>query len=141
VCVLVGNTTAHAFFLDDQRRFDVRMRAYSQWSVMSQRSERKGCPDPATCPPSYDAGDLNQIRNFYNPEFDAKFTDFTSWMGETKGFGWMAPEDLRFRFAWWGFYDYGVYDADEQISVSKGRIVLRLYQPSARRVYQPAAFP
>ncbi len=29
----------------------------------------------------------------------------------------------------------------EPISVSKGRITLRLYQPSARRVYQPAALP
>jgi len=118
VCVLILRSTAHAFFLDDQRRFDVRMRAYSQWSVMTQSSEHKGCvdadgkPTPATCPPSYQGGDLNQIRNFYNPEFDAKLTDFTSWMSDTSYTSWFSPEDLRFRFAWWGFYDYGVYDAE-----------------------------
>jgi hypothetical protein len=119
VCVLVGRSTSQALFLDDQRRFDVRMRAYSQWSIMSESSERNRCwnrergvPTPSTCPPNYNAGDLNQIRNFYNPEFDAKLTDFTSWMGDTSALSWMAPEDLRFRFAWWGFYDYGVYDAE-----------------------------
>ena len=117
VCVLVLRSTAHAFFLDDQRRFDVRMRAYSQWSVMTQSSEHKGCitdgkRTPATCPPEYQGGDLNQIRNFYNPEFDAKLTDFTSWMSESSATSWFSPEDLRFRFAWWGFYDYGVYDAE-----------------------------
>jgi hypothetical protein len=120
VCVLVARSTSHAIFLDDQRRFDIRMRAYSQWSVMTEPSETNRCfnrarglPTPATCPPSYQRGDLNQIRNFYNPEFDAKLVDFTSWMNDTSAFRWMAPEDLRFRFAWWGFYDYGVYDADE----------------------------
>src|SRR5262245_1868534 len=113
VCVVICRSTSYAFFLDDQRRFDVRMRSYSQWSVMAQSSERnrcwnreKGVPTPATCPPNYSSGDLAQIRNFYNPEFDAKLTDFTSWMGPA------APEDFRFRFAWWGFYDYGVYDAE-----------------------------
>jgi len=117
VCVLICRSTSHAFFLDDQRRFDVRMRSYSQWSVMTQSSEHKGCitdgkRTPATCPPEYQGGDLNQIRNFYNPEFDAKLTDFTSWMGDTSALSWMSPEDFRFRFAWWGFYDYGVYDAE-----------------------------
>jgi hypothetical protein len=29
----------------------------------------------------------------------------------------------------------------EQIEASKGRIALHPYQPSARRVYQPAALP
>jgi hypothetical protein len=108
--MLVGHSTAHAFFLDDQRRFDVRLRTYSQWSVMTQSSERnrcwnreKGVPTPSTCPPSYSSGDLAQARNFYNPEFDAKLTDFVG----------PLADDLRFRFAWWGFYDYGVYDADE----------------------------
>ena len=116
VCVLVLGSTSHAFFLDDERRFDVRMRTYSQWSVMAQSSEHKGCitdgkRTPGTCPPEYQGGDLAQIRNFYNPEFDAKLTDFTSWMNNTD-FEFMSPEDFRFRFAWWGFYDYGVYDAD-----------------------------
>jgi hypothetical protein len=113
VCVLIGHSVSHAYFLDDQRRFDVRMRAYSQWSVMTQSSEHKGCitdgkRTPGTCPPSYQGGDLNQIRNFYNPEFDAKLTDFTSWMDQTSSLSWLSPEDFRFRFAWWGFYDYGV---------------------------------
>ncbi|HWP64683.1 MAG TPA: DUF1302 family protein [Candidatus Limnocylindria bacterium] len=117
VCVLACRSTVHAFFLDDQRRFDVRMRAYSQWSVMAQSSEHKGCitagkRTPGTCPPQYSGGDLAQIRNFYNPEFDAKLLDFTSWMNEVPALSWISPEDFRFRFAWWGFYDYGVYDAD-----------------------------
>src|SRR5262245_23546826 len=110
VCVVICRSTSYAFFLDDQRRFDVRMRSYSQWSVMTESSERnrcwnreKGVPTPATCPPDYSSGDLAQIRNFYNPEFDAKLTGFVD----------AFADDLRFRFAWWGFYDYGVYDAEQ----------------------------
>jgi hypothetical protein len=112
VCVATVQSTARAYFLDEQRRFDVRVRAYSQWSVLAQSADRQGCPDPARCPPQYSAGDLAQIRNFYNPEFDAKLTDFTTWMGETTGLSAIMPDDFRFRFAWWGFYD-GLYDSDD----------------------------
>ena len=100
VCVLLARSTASALFLDPERRFDVRMRSYSQWSLMTESSSKAGCPDPAICPPKYDSGDLGQIRNFYNPELDAKLTDFTPFL-----------DDFRFRFAWWGFYD-GLYDSN-----------------------------
>lgn len=115
VCTLLA-ASADAYFLDEQRRFDVRLRAYSQWSVLTESSDRTrfegDSQTPASVrPPEYSAGDLAQIRNFYNPEFDANLTDFTSWMSGIAGLRVLRPEDFKFRFAWWGFYD-GVYDAD-----------------------------
>lgn len=115
VCWLVA-TSAQAYFLDPQRRFDVRLRAYTQWSVLTESSSRERFEGdaetaPTPRPPEYSAGDLAQIRNFYNPEFDANLTDFFSWMGGIEGLRVFRPEDFKFRFAWWGFYD-AVYDAD-----------------------------
>jgi hypothetical protein len=109
-------TSAQAFFLDHERRFDFRMRAYEQVSILTESSATQVC-DPKTdptatgCvpPPEYSAGDLAQMRTFYNPEFDAKLTDFSTWMRDLPGLSYVAPEDLRFRFAYWGFYD-AVYD-------------------------------
>jgi hypothetical protein len=119
--VLVGSAS-DAYYLDSGRRFDVRLRAYSQLGILTENSARQGCGlvkdangaplfrnDPRTCPPEYDAGDLAQHRNFYNPEFDAKLTDFTQWSRDLSWTKWLAPDDLKFRFAWWGFYD-GLYD-------------------------------
>src|SRR5262245_30470032 len=84
-----------AFYLDKGRNFDVRLRAYSQLGIMTQNSSRAGCgivkdpdgkilfmDDPRRCPPNYDAGNLAQNRNFYNPEFDAKLTDFMKWTND-----------------------------------------------------------
>ena len=48
-------------------------------------------------------------RNFYNPELDAKLTDYVRWMGNVPGLSLINPEEFKFRFAWWGFYD-GVFD-------------------------------
>lgn len=115
VCWLAA-TSAQAYFLDPERRFDVRLRAYTQWSVLTESSDRRAFPGNANTPaspppPKYSAGDLAQIRNFYNPEFDANLTDFFSWMGGIEGLRVLRPEDFKFRFAWWGFYD-AVYDAD-----------------------------
>jgi len=129
VVVLFFAQSSSAYFLDSARRFDVRVRAYSQLGIMTESSERAGCPNEAQvtklfndpkykgpanrvafltqmgklykdCPPEYDAGDLGQQRNFYNPEFDANLTDFMHW-------AW--ADEFKFRFAWWGFYD-GLYD-------------------------------
>jgi hypothetical protein len=113
--VLGAGSSAQAYFLDESRNFDVRMRAYSQLGILTDSATRVGCvdaqgrPTPATCPPNYHAGDLAQHRNFYNPEFDAKLTDYTTWSRNVPGFSLLSPDDLKFRFAWWGFYD-GLYD-------------------------------
>src|SRR5262245_26179648 len=121
VVVLCCDATSEAYYLDSSRNFDVRLRAYSQLGIMTQDSATTGCVpvklldgtvlpiDPRTCPPPYSAGDLGQNRNFYNPEFDAKLTDYTKWSSDVPGLSWFAPDDLKFRFAWWGFYD-GLYD-------------------------------
>ena len=119
--VLLLSQTASAFFLDDERRFDVRLRAYSQLGIMMQDSEditafdktrilsfipknapaaQKRAAVASITPPTYSFGDLGQHRNFYNPEFDANLTDFMHWSG---------ADEFKFRFAWWGFYD-GLYD-------------------------------
>jgi len=133
VCVLFA-TSAQAYFLDPQRRFDVRVRAYSQWSIMAESSETQVFSgnrrnNPAAPPPSYSAGDLAQIRNFYNPEFDANLTDFTKWMDGIEGLRVFRPEDFKFRFAWWGFYD-AVYDADFANAPWNDNIRKLRYRPS-----------
>src|SRR5262245_37558571 len=126
--VLGCGATSEAYYLDSGRNFDVRVRAYSQLGIMTEDSARQGCGpvfttigappgqkrllltnDPRTCPPTYSAGDLGQHRNFYNPEFDAKLTDYTKWTQDVQWLKWVAPDELKFRFAWWGFYD-GLYD-------------------------------
>ena len=112
---------AWGYYLDDARRFDIRVRAYSQLGIMAESAGKPSNDDvqralsfvPANAPasqkraavlaitpPPFEAGDLAQHRNFYNPEFDANLTDFMRWAGAT---------EFKFRFAWWGFYD-GLYD-------------------------------
>jgi hypothetical protein len=107
--VLGAGGEAGAYFLDADRNFDVRMRAYSQLSILTDSAATDGCPDPTLCPPQYKAGDLAQHRNFYNPEFDAKLTDYMRWTRNVPGLSLFSPDDFKFRFAWWGFYD-GLYD-------------------------------
>jgi hypothetical protein len=98
---LVCAASVHAYFLDKTRNFDVRLRAYSQLGILTESSSFEG--------PKYDAGDLAQHRNFYNPEFDARLTDYLRWSRNVPGLSLVAPDDFKFRFAWWGFYD-GLYD-------------------------------
>ena len=59
--------------------------------------------------PQFDPGDIFGQRNFYNPEFDARLTDYMGWMQNVPGLSLISPDDFKFRFAWWGFYD-GIYD-------------------------------
>jgi len=99
--VFGAGSTSWAYFLDKDRNFDVRLRAYSQLGILTDSSSFEG--------PKYHAGDLASQRNFYNPEFDARLTDYGRWMGNTPVFSLLAPDDFKFRFAWWGFYD-GLYD-------------------------------
>jgi hypothetical protein len=94
VAVLAAEAPSQAYFLDNRRNFDLRLRAYTQLGIMASGGEADANP--------HDFGDLAQHRNFYNPEFDAKLNDLTEWMAPLR-------DDLRFRFAWWGFYD-GLYD-------------------------------
>src|SRR5947207_2993369 len=115
---LLVASPSHAYFLDQGRRFDFRLRAYSQVGIMTDSSEKDWPGNgPNTCIVNgkesskcrYSAGDLAQHRNFYYPEFDAKLTDFTPWMHQVPGLSLITPDDFKFRFAWWGFYD-GLYD-------------------------------
>ena len=121
--VLGCSATCDAYYLDPGRNFDVRLRAYAQLGIMAEGAAQQGCApfkdpisgkvlpggNPTICPPQYSLGDLGQERNFYNPEFDAKLTDYMRWTNDVPGMGWFTPDDLKFRFAWWGFYD-GLYD-------------------------------
>ena len=114
-------STSSAYYLDADRRFSVRLRAYSQLGILTEDSETPSRSDiaralrfvpanaprsqkqaqiAAITPPDYDAFNLGQHRNFYNPEFDANLSDFMRWTGAS---------EFKFRFAWWGFYD-GLYD-------------------------------
>jgi len=123
---LVAASPVGAYYLDQSRNFDVRLRTYAQLGIMMENAETYGCQpqwtlkgsnghrqylpngDPRVCPPQYSFGDLAQERNFFNPEFDAKLTDYTTWMKDA-GLSAVAPDEFKFRFAWWGFYD-GIYD-------------------------------
>ena len=101
VVLLGAGSTAHAYFLDHDRNFDVRLRAYSQAAVAAEDSREK--------PPDISAGDILSHRNFYNPEFDANLTKYVRWMSGTPGLSLIGPDEFKFRFAWWGFYD-GIFD-------------------------------
>jgi len=108
--VLGAGERSQAYFLDKDGNFDVRLRAYSQLGILTEDSSRDRVPGVANSQdPKYSAGDLAQHRNFYNPEFDAKLTDYLGWSQRVAGLSLVAPDELKFRFAWWGFYD-GLYD-------------------------------
>ncbi len=99
--VLLTGASSWAYYLDKGRNFDVRFRGYSQVSVSAESSRDVN--------PQFDPGDVFGQRNFYNPEFEAKLTDYASWMHDVPGLSLISPEEFKFRFAWWGFYD-GIYD-------------------------------
>src|SRR6516165_3954397 len=82
---------ARAYFLDNDRNFDFRARAYTEADIAGEKSE------PQTIP-SRVPFQLISHRNFFNPELDGKLTSYQHWL-----------DDLSFRFALWGFYD-GIYD-------------------------------
>src|SRR5436190_20844493 len=115
VCGLVlgAASSAHAYFLDEARNFEIRLRAYAGVAIATE-SSREGPRDPATGKelaksPDIAPGDILSQRNFYNPEFDAKLTDYTRWTQDVPGFSLISPEEFKFHFAWWGFYD-GIFD-------------------------------
>ncbi len=102
LAVVVGITTAaEAIYLDQEQNVSLRLRAYSQVSIRAENSEQDTIPAVAT-------GQVVSHRNFYNPELDAKFTAYTSFLKNTP-LDFLAPDDFAGRVAGWGFYD-GVYD-------------------------------
>ena len=92
---------AQAYFLDEGNHFDLRTRIYSQIAVAAESARET--------PPTFSPGDLLSHRNFYNPEFDAKLTDYVEWTRGVPGLSLLTPDDFKFHFAWWGFYD-GMFD-------------------------------
>jgi hypothetical protein len=97
--------TAQAIFLDENQNVTLRARIYSQASLRTENSQVFTEPDTKT-------GQLIQNRFFFNPELDAKLTEYTNFLNGGM-FDWMSPDDLRFRIAAWGFYD-GIYDYGSQ---------------------------
>jgi Protein of unknown function (DUF1302) len=93
--------SARAIYLDENQQISLRARIYSQGSIRLNDSQTDTAP-------STKRGQLVQERNFFNPELDAKLTDYTSWMKGT-ALGFLAPDEFSFRLAAWGFYD-GIYD-------------------------------
>src|SRR5262249_6137627 len=119
LATLRGAGSANAFFLDKDGNFDVRGRVYNQVAILTENAaEQENCRvvDPTTgktvVTPAcshFASGDIGQERTFWNPELDAKLTPYTGWMNGVSGLSLLSPEDLKFRFAWWGYYD-GVFD-------------------------------
>ena len=107
---------AHAYFLDKTRNFDVRFRGYSQVNISAEKTRDEN--------PNISAGEVLNQRNFYNPEFDAKLSDYMSWMKNVPGLSLIAPDEMKFRFAWWGFYD-GIFDySDGQFNAARNGVDL-----------------
>ncbi len=99
--VLLVASAAGAIYLDEDQNVTLRARIYSQAAIRTEDSQVFTVPTTKT-------GQLIQQRNFANPEIDAKLTPYTNWM-QGSWLEWLAPDDLRFRVAAWGFYD-GIYD-------------------------------
>ncbi len=100
--LLGAGSSAQAYYLGGNRDFDLRARVYSQLGIMMDNAEKDQ-------PTRYKIGDLAQHRNFYNPEFDARLTNYVRWTDNVPGLSLLSPDEFKFRFAWWGFYD-GIYD-------------------------------
>ena len=94
VAVLVLASRAHAFYLDTNQDFDLRLRAYAETAVAAEVSE------PQT-KPKRSPFQVIENRYFMEPEFDAKLTQYQPWP-------WQL-DDFSFRLALWGFYD-GIYE-------------------------------
>jgi hypothetical protein len=105
-------------------RFDLRLRAYTQVAILTEKAREAEGPWPAGCDVrdptgkrmihlanclDFSPGDLASHRTFWNPELDATLTDYLHWTEHAPGLSLLTPEELKFRFAWWGFYD-GVFD-------------------------------
>jgi hypothetical protein len=99
--LLLSAARAGAIYLDDQQNITLTARIYSQAAIRTEDSAAD------TVPTTY-SGQLVQQRNFFSPELDVKMTSYLNWM-RGGAFDWLAPDDLRFRIAAWGFYD-GIYD-------------------------------
>ena len=102
-------THARAIYLDPDQNVTLRARIYSQAAIRIEDSSVD------TVPRTF-SGQLIQHRNFFNPELDAKLTPYMNWMKTADDVAvvgrmlhTLAPDDLRFRLAGWGFYD-GLYD-------------------------------
>src|SRR5213593_1250573 len=111
--VLGAASSVHAYFLDETRNFEIRLRAYAGVAIATE-SSREGPRDPATGKelaksPDIKPGDILSQRNFYNPEFDANLSDYAHRLRDVPVLSLLTPDDFNFRFAWWGFYD-GIFD-------------------------------
>src|SRR5438034_10312787 len=111
VCGLVlgAASSAHAYFLDEARNFEIRLRAYAGVAIATE-SSREGPRDPATGKelaksPDIAPGDILSQRNFYNPEFDAKLTDYTRWTQTVPGFSLISADAFNSHLAWGGLSD------------------------------------
>ncbi|HYV57517.1 MAG TPA: DUF1302 family protein, partial [Candidatus Nitrosopolaris sp.] len=119
LATLLRADPARAYFLDKDGNFDVRGRVYNQVAILTENAaEQENCrvTDPSTgkivVTPAclqFASGDIAQERTFWNPELDAKLTPYMGWMNGVSGLSLISPDDLKFRFAWWGYYD-GVFD-------------------------------
>ncbi|MBI1815533.1 MAG: DUF1302 family protein [Deltaproteobacteria bacterium] len=125
---------AAALYLDEDQNVSLRTRIYSQASISTNRSQ-----DDTT--PTFKQGQLVQNRFFFNPELEAKLTSYTAWM-KGAGMSGVAPDDLSFRLAAWGFYD-GIYDYGASQYSSTASAINRGYPTispdvASRRAFQLA---
>ncbi len=114
VAVFGITTTAEAIYLDQEQNVSLRVRAYSQASIRTEKSEEDTVP-------AVFSGQLVSHRNFFNPELDAKLTAYTAFLKNTP-LDFLAPDDFAGRVAGWGFYD-GVYDYGAKQINHAGRAV------------------
>src|SRR5438552_16631233 len=87
LAVLGAGSAAHAYYLDQSRNFDVRLRTYSQVAIETESSRES--------PPTLSPGDLFSQRNFYNPELDANLTNYVGSTQKAPSFSRTAPDELN----------------------------------------------
>lgn len=115
---------ADAVYLDTNRDFQIRGRAYTEAAVAAERSEPQTVPGRVPF-------QLISHRTFFNPEFEGQLTRY-------QPFG---LDDLSFRFALWGFYD-GIYEyGTSQYDRARRNIKGKLTQGHLHSAANRADFP
>jgi len=82
----------YGFFLDTERNFEFRARAYTEGALATEHSEPQTVPSRAPL-------QLISHRTFVSPELEGRLASYLPF----------RLDDLSFRLALWGFYD-GIYD-------------------------------
>src|SRR5437899_10641098 len=97
--VLGAASSVHAYFLDEARNFEIRLRAYAGVNIATE-SSREGPRDPATGrqlthSPDIAPRNIMSQRNSYHPAFKTTLTDYSHRTQNVTSFSLISPEELK----------------------------------------------